>query len=405
MRSAFDAVIVGAGPAGSSAAIRLARAGWSVALVEKHTFPRRKVCGECIAASNLELIDDLGIGPAFAAAAGPQLRRVALWRGEDEAIAELPDAEGSRRWGRALGRETLDTLLLERARDVGAAIFQPCAVLALDGAAGDWHCRVRPIGAGAEATLTTPLVIAAHGSWETLPAERTTRRRGRSAGDLLAFKANFRDVALAEGLLPVLAFDGGYGGMVIADGGLATLACCVRRDRLDALRGQAPGERAGDVVEAMLRRVCGGVREALRGARREGPWLAAGPLDPGVRLGDDDGLLRIGNAAGEAHPIIGEGISMALQGAALACVHLLDAPDRAAAVRTQQRLATAYAAAWRTRFASRLRLAAAFSHVAMRPGSAAALMLLVQHWPGLLTRGARWGGKTRPLVVAPFNPR
>src|SRR6185369_12016136 len=66
MRTAFDAVIVGAGPAGSSAAILLARAGWSVALIEKQAFPRRKVCGECIAASNLPLLDALGVGGAFA---------------------------------------------------------------------------------------------------------------------------------------------------------------------------------------------------------------------------------------------------------------------------------------------------------------------------------------------------
>ena len=43
-----DAVIVGAGPAGSAAAFLLARAGWSVALIEKEVFPRRKVCGECV---------------------------------------------------------------------------------------------------------------------------------------------------------------------------------------------------------------------------------------------------------------------------------------------------------------------------------------------------------------------
>ena len=45
MRTGFDALIIGAGPAGSSAAILLARAGWSVALIEKQRFPRRKVCG------------------------------------------------------------------------------------------------------------------------------------------------------------------------------------------------------------------------------------------------------------------------------------------------------------------------------------------------------------------------
>ena len=71
METSFDAVIIGAGPAGSAAAIWLARAGWSVALVEKQAFPRRKVCGECMAASNRPLLDALGIGAAFEAAAGP----------------------------------------------------------------------------------------------------------------------------------------------------------------------------------------------------------------------------------------------------------------------------------------------------------------------------------------------
>ena len=55
MSAHFDAIIIGAGPAGSAAAILLARAGWSVALVVRQPFPRRKVCGECIAASNLPL--------------------------------------------------------------------------------------------------------------------------------------------------------------------------------------------------------------------------------------------------------------------------------------------------------------------------------------------------------------
>ena len=80
MHTVYDAIIVGAGPAGSTAAILLAREGWRVALIEKQVFPRRKVCGECIAASNLPLLDGLGIGDAFAALAGPELREVALNR-------------------------------------------------------------------------------------------------------------------------------------------------------------------------------------------------------------------------------------------------------------------------------------------------------------------------------------
>ena len=402
MRTAFDAVIVGAGPAGSSAAILLARAGWSVALIEKQAFPRRKVCGECIAASNLPLLDALGVGEAFAARAGPPLRQVALMRGERSIVAALPAADDVRHpWGRALGRETLDPLLVGAARRAGVHVFQPWSAQAIEGGPGAWRCTVRPVGAGPGALLLrAPVAIDAHGSWEALPAGRARRRGGRGAGELLAFKANFTGVDLDDGLLPVLSFPGGYGGMVVADGGVTTLAACVRRDRLEAWRRARPGMPAGDVVEAMLQRDCGGVRTALERAHREGAWLAAGPLAPGIRLRADDTLLRIGNAAGEAHPIIGEGMSMALQSSWLLCAELLaPAFDPRGATR-QRALARRYAQAWRHAFAPRLRLAALFAHAAMRPAASALLMPLAVRWPALLTHGARWGGKITPLADA-----
>jgi 2-polyprenyl-6-methoxyphenol hydroxylase-like FAD-dependent oxidoreductase len=399
MTASFDAAVVGAGPAGAATAILLARAGWSVALIERQTFPRRKVCGECIAASNLALLDALGIGPEFERRAGAELRRVALLRGDDAIVAALPGGEGvSRRWGRALGREHLDTLLADAAEAAGATRLQPCALQAIDGSAGAFRLRLRPL-AGADRVIDARLLVAAHGSWEPLPAERAEQRSARAPSDLFAFKANFRVAAIAADLLPVLSFAGGYGGMVVADDGLATLACCVRADRLQALRAIQPGARAGDVVEAMLRREFAGVRAALAGAERDGPWLASGPLRPGVRLGQNDGVFRVGNAAGEAHPIVGEGISMALQSAfVLAALigrdraRLVDGETRAIA---QRRALATYEALWRRRFARRLRVAAVFAHVAMRPALARAAWPIVRRWPAVLTEGARWSGKTR----------
>ncbi|MEO7116421.1 MAG: FAD-dependent oxidoreductase [Caldimonas sp.] len=400
MRTGFDVAIVGAGPAGASAAILLARAGWSVALIERQTFPRRKVCGECVAASNLPLLDALGIGADFDRLAGAELRRVALMHGGDTIVASLPAGEGAHRWGRALGREHLDTLLADAARDAGATRLQPWTLQSISGSAGRFVLRVRALdGPGDDVELHAGLVVAAHGSWEPLPSERAELRERRAPSDLFAFKANFRHAAIAADLLPVLSFRGGYGGMVVADGGLATLACCVREDRLQALRAEQPGERAGDVVEAMLRSQCAGVAEALRDATREGPWLASGPLRPGVRLGAGDGVFRIGNAAGEAHPIVGEGISMALQSAFVLAAQiapikaeLLDASGAASA---QVRALDRYEALWHRRFARRLSIAAIFAHVAMRPGLARAAWPLVARWPGVLTRGARFTGKTR----------
>jgi 2-polyprenyl-6-methoxyphenol hydroxylase-like FAD-dependent oxidoreductase len=394
----FDAVIVGAGPAGAAAAILLARAGWAVALIEKQPFPRRKVCGECIAASNLPLLEVLGIADAFESGAGAELRRVTLLGAGREVTAELPVAAHPRfPWGRALGRETLDNLLLEQASAAGAELFQPWSVQAIEGAAGRWFCELRSPDSENLLRLRSALVIDAHGSWDELPAGRTQRRLARSASDLFAFKANFTGSSLSAGAITVLALDGGYGGMVLADAATMTLACCIRRDRLGRLRRAAPGLRAGDAVRAWLEGECTGVAQALRHASRDGHWLASGPLAPGVRVRTKDGMFRIGNAAGEAHPILGEGLSMALQSAALLCSHLLG-DRRAVRIPTadsQAEIQRRYAAAWLSEFAPRMRLAAVFAHAAMRPSSAALLLALARRWPAVLTQGARWGGKVR----------
>lgn len=412
MSAARDAIIIGAGPAGASAAILLARAGWSVTLLEATPFPRRKVCGECIAAGNLPLLDALGLGEELRRRAGPELRRVALWYGDERITAALPAlAAGDSPWGRAVGREHLDLLLLERARAAGAAVLQPCRALAVRGGSSGALYEVLVTASGAELELRAPVVIRAHGSWQPPPADGSPWGRERRASDLLGFKASFRDASLDDGLLPVLAFAGGYGGMVVASDGLATLACCIRRDRLAACRstGNGTAGRAGEAVEALLRGECLGVREALANASRVGPWLAAGPIRPGVRLRAAGTAFLIGNAAGEVHPIIGEGISMALQSAWLLCQELTELSDvlrcDARGEMCRREVQQRYASRWRVHFARRLRLAACFAHAAMRPKVAAPLFPLLRRVPSLLGVAARVSGKARSAVVLPTEDR
>jgi flavin-dependent dehydrogenase len=406
METSYDAIVIGAGPAGSSAAILLARAGRSVALLEAHPFPRRKVCGECIAASNLPLLDALGLGAALRERAGPELRRVALWCGEDRICAALPAAaDAGSPWGRALGREHLDLLLIEQARARGATVLQPCRALAIREAPRGAGYDVEAAARGTALTLRAPVIIRAHGSWQPAPADGVRRKREPRASDLLAFKASFRNAALERGLLPVLGFAGGYGGMVLAGDGLTTLACCIRRERLAACRRDGAGVAgAGATGEALLRRECRGVREALAGASRVGPWLAAGPIRPGVRLGGARGtVFLIGNAAGEVHPIIGEGISMALQSAWLLCEELTGSAEAfrgdPRGESRRRRVRSRYVTRWRAHFSRRLRLASCFAHAAMHPGICAPLLALLTRAPALLGAAARLSGKTRSAVT------
>lgn len=401
MKTDFDVVIVGAGPAGSSAAILLARAGWSVALVEKESFPRRKVCGECVAASNFPLLEALGVGDEFAALAGPELRSTALFRGHSKLVTRLPAAEDTKyRWGRAIGREQLDSMLLEQARSMGAHVLQPWCVQSLQGRPGDWRCEVRAINSMHSITLHSRVAIDAHGSWQSLASTRRHQPQMRSGANLFAFKANFSGTGLAPGLLPVLSFNGGYGGMVLADSDLTTVACCIRRDVLVAARSASPSLPAGEIVESLLRREIFAVREVLHSSTRIGPWLAAGPINPGIRVSAEDQIFCIGNAAGEAHPIIGEGMSMALQSAWLLCAQLLRG-ESGAALRDelwQREASRRYAIAWRSHFTRRVRLAAALAKIAANPWLSMPGFAVTRCWPQTLAAAARWSGKTRCVV-------
>lgn len=384
-----DAIVIGAGPAGSSTAIALAQHGWSVAMVEKVVFPRRKVCGEFMSGTSLALLDRLGVGDVWRAEAGPEIRRVGFFSGDVSAQAPMPIARTG--LGRALGRDRLDYILLQAAERAGVEILQPCKAVAIDRRD---DLQFVTVEAGQhQKVLSAPVIIAAHGSWEPgkLPSqlERTSR-----PSDLFGFKAHFRGAALPPDLMPLLVFPGGYGGMVTADRGRVSISCCIRRDVLSELRQRFGNIAAADALSRHVLASCRGVATVLAGAELDGLWLAAGPIHPGIRAGYDQGIFRVGNIAGESHPVIAEGISMALQSGWLLARELVasgeDRDGSDAAGRRYQR-------AWRRQFSARLRAAALIARIAIGPGGATAMRAVIKNFPVALTLGARLSGKTQPL--------
>ena len=393
----YDAVVIGGGPAGSTTALMLARAGWAVALIEKNQFPRRKVCGEFISASTLPLLADFGLLEDVRRLAGPEIRRVGIFFGETCSASDMPVVSGVfGKWGRALGREHFDLLMLQAAVKAGAHLWQPFRVTRIEPWNHGWRCE---IGQGNNVTsLFTRTIVAANGSWEKSPWLSDCSAPHKSS-DLLAFKAHFDGGDLALDLMPLLVFPGGYGGMVWSDAGRISLSCCISRSTLDQCRKSE--ERAGDAVLRHLRRACGGLANALKRAKLRGVWLSAGPIRPGVRVASGNGSFRVGNAAGEAHPIIAEGISMAVQSAWLLSRTLISEQNSLGNSSVFADVASAYAATWRAHFSSRIHAAAVFAHTLMRPKSAALALTLPTRFPALLTFCATLSGKAKQVPIVP----
>ena len=386
-----DVLILGAGPAGATAALLLACGGWNVAIVEKSRFPRRKVCGEFLSVTTWPVLQALGIADAYSARAGPPVRRVGIYETDSDITAAMPRTDAVNGAGRALGREHLDSLLLEAAIAAGAQAWQPWRAAALERTDNGWRCMID--GDRATHPLHARGVIAATGSWERSPVFDPTTLAHRD-GDLLGFKAHFRNAALPEDLMPLLVFPGGYGGMVHTDAGRVSLSCCIRRDSLRALRYAQPG-RAGDAVIAHIARSCEAVERVLAKAEMQGNVLSAGPIQPGLRCCYDKGIFSIGNCAGEAHPIVAEGIGMAMQSAWLLCRHLLTAGSAT----SLESIGAAYERDWRRHFVSRIRAASAFAQLALAPSTHGIIRAALRREPRLLTFAARLSGKTHQVTT------
>lgn len=373
----YDAVVVGAGPAGSAAAAVLAASGRRVLLLEKDRFPRPKVCGEFLSATARPSLERLGILGRVEAAAETIRRGSVHLPGANAVAFALPQP--------ALGvsRFLLDDVLAARARELGADVRFGSRVLAVDredgaaAAADAVGFRVRLAADGIETEVSARAVVGAWGRWDPLDrtlgrdfcgARRSSGARGSSTRGkrYLGWSRDFAPDASLAGTVRLYAFPGGYCGLSRVEGGTVNLAGVIAED---VRRRLPPG---WDAVVAHARAANGDLERDLAPlAPGPGGFLGTGPVYFTAKPPEEDGILMAGDAAGVIDPFSGEGQAAALASGILAADTLERAFRGEASSSEAARL---YAEAWRSRFERRFSWSAALRRLMLHPsvGSLAA---------------------------------
>jgi flavin-dependent dehydrogenase len=318
----FDVVIAGAGPAGASLAQRVAREGFSVALVEPQQFPRFKACGEFMSPECLGMLDDLGVRDAVRGLGARRVRGMRLFghgRRACGSYGPVGAVQAPFDHGYAVRREHFDKVLLEAAlRTGGVELFSGHRArnVLRDGDGRVVGLRVARRG-------DTPLELRAQ---FTIGADGA---RSRVAGDLgvsraipwldkLALTTRYSGVAWGDHA-EVHFVDGGYFACSPVDGGLLSLNLVVERKRYLA----AETTREAYLDEHL--RACPALGERVARGTCVDPVRGLGPLGSRTTAQTFDGAALVGDACGYVDPVTGEGIFFALRGAELLAQSLVPA--------------------------------------------------------------------------------
>lgn len=353
-------VIIGGGPAGSTAALFLGRAGFDVTLVEQARMPRDKVCGECLSSTGIDVLARLDVrAAAFEPFRPIELHRTLIFSRcgtRSEVVLPRP------MWG--ISRARLDQTLLSLAAK-HCRVMQPARCEAINAAEVGSHAVVRDLTENQTTTIPFDLLLLADGKGGLI---------GRSqpvTGDL-GIKSHWTRVDAPADAIQLFAVDGHYGGIAPIEDGRYNVSFSVPAARVRAFRGDLDGLFASATAEnAELSR-------QLRGGGRLGPWHASPLPRFGVAGRWPARVIPLGNAAAALEPIGGEGMGLAMRSAQIAAEAVIAANGDGrgvdfAAVRR------AFGAIWRTRRAAcrlsaRLISSARFSQPAIRVLNAAPLL-------------------------------
>jgi menaquinone-9 beta-reductase len=304
-----DVLVIGAGPAGSIAALILARAGARVRIVDRARFPREKLCGDTLNPGALARLEALGVADAVRAKALPVTGMIVTGPRGARIVGEYGDALR----GAAITRSALDLLLLEAATSAGAQ-FEPDVVVRepLIAGRGGRLAGVRVAASGVEQAARARMIVAADGRHSRLAF---TLGLARYAGwpRRWAFGAYYAGVDGLTTCGEMHIRSDGYVGVAPLPNGLTNV--CVVRELGASWRAQI--REGDDIVQLAVTRDVA-LRDRFARARRTTPVSVLGPLAIEATSAGVPGLLLAGDAAGFIDPMTGDGLRFAIRGAELA---------------------------------------------------------------------------------------
>ena len=320
MTDRWDAVVVGAGPAGATTALLLARAGASVLVLDRARFPRDKACSEYLSPATTEILErlDSAVLAEVEGAAHAKLNGMKVVAPSGAAMCGRFRG-GPRSYSFALPRTTFDTMLMAAARRAGAHVCEATTVENLL-----WETRaVAGVVArscnGQRVTHNARIVVGADGL-RSVVARRLGLVRS-SPPRRVAFAAHVADVAGIDSVGELHVSERGYVGLGPVGGGVTTVAlvlplATVRRERRDV--------RANFFAELDRFPGLAGRFDPRRLVR---DVLATGPFAQWSRraAAPGGGALLVGDAADFFDPFTGQGIYSAMHGAELAAACLIPA--------------------------------------------------------------------------------